>query len=70
MARLLNYRTNHSSTNYRLDAGLAERHRVQIDLPARCANQCFGGTCRNRLFMCGSTAMYSLYVNAQGVAGG
>lgn len=25
---------------------------------------------RNRLFMCGSTSMYSLYVNTQGVAGG
>jgi gluconolactonase len=42
----------------------------RIDLPARCANLCFGGTYRNRLFMCGSTAMYSLYVNTQGAAGG
>jgi gluconolactonase len=42
----------------------------RIDLPARCANLCFGGTYRNRLFMCGSTAIYSLYVNTQGVAGG
>ena len=41
----------------------------RIDLPARCANLCFGGTYRNRLFMCGSTAVYSLYVNTQGVAG-
>ncbi|MBI4608678.1 MAG: SMP-30/gluconolactonase/LRE family protein [Candidatus Rokubacteria bacterium] len=39
----------------------------RIDLPARCANLCFGGPQRNRLFMCGSTAMYSLYVNTQGV---
>jgi gluconolactonase len=39
----------------------------RIDLPARCANLCFGGTYRNRLFMCGSTAMYSVYVNTQGV---
>ncbi|HEX6691183.1 MAG TPA: SMP-30/gluconolactonase/LRE family protein [Burkholderiales bacterium] len=42
----------------------------RIDLPARCANLCFGGTYRNRLFMCGSTAVYSLYVNTQGAAGG
>jgi gluconolactonase len=39
----------------------------RIDLPARCANVCFGGPQRNRLFMCGSTGMYSLYVNTQGV---
>ena len=42
----------------------------RINLPARCANLCFGGTYRNRLFMCGSTGMYSLYVNTQGAAGG
>jgi gluconolactonase len=28
------------------------------------------GTYRNRLFMCGSTAIYSLYVSTQGAAGG
>ena len=28
----------------------------RIDLPERCANLCFGGPYRNRLFMCGSTA--------------
>ena len=42
----------------------------RIDLPERCANLCFGGRHRNRLFMCGSTSLYSLYVNTQGVAGG
>jgi gluconolactonase len=42
----------------------------RIDLPQRCANLCFGGRHRNRLFMCGSTAVYSLFVNTQGVAGG
>jgi gluconolactonase len=42
----------------------------RIDLPARCANLCFGGTYRNRLFMCGSTGVYALYVNTQGAAGG
>lgn len=38
----------------------------RIDLPERCANLCFGGRHRNRLFMCGSTSVYSLYVNTQG----
>jgi gluconolactonase len=42
----------------------------RIDLPERCANVCFGGRQRNRLFMCGSTSVYSLFVNTQGVAGG
>jgi gluconolactonase len=41
----------------------------RIDLPERCANLCFGGRHRNRLFMCGSTSVFSLYVNTQGVAG-
>jgi len=42
----------------------------RIDLPERCANLCFGGRNRNRLFMAASTSVYSLYVNTQGVAGG
>ncbi|MBM3537267.1 MAG: SMP-30/gluconolactonase/LRE family protein [Alphaproteobacteria bacterium] len=42
----------------------------RIALPERCANLCFGGTYRNRLFMAGSTSLYSLYVNTQGTAGG
>src|SRR3954468_15869333 len=42
----------------------------RIDLPERSANLCFGGRYRNRLFMCGSTSVYSLYVNTQGAAGG
>jgi len=42
----------------------------RIDLPERCANVCFGGRHRNRLFMCACTSVYSLYVNTQGVAGG
>jgi gluconolactonase len=40
----------------------------RIDLPERCANVCFGGRHRNRLFMAATTSLYSLYVNAQGVA--
>lgn len=42
----------------------------RIELPERCANLCFGGRHRNRLFMCGSTSMFSLFVNTQGAAGG
>ena len=40
----------------------------RIDLPERCANLCFGGEHRNRLFMAASTSVYALYVNTQGVA--
>jgi len=42
----------------------------RIDLPERCANLCFGGRYRNRLFMAASTSVYSIYVNTQGAAGG
>jgi gluconolactonase len=38
----------------------------RIDLPERCANLCFGGRYRNRLFMTASTSVYSLFVNTQG----
>jgi gluconolactonase len=41
-----------------------------VRLPERCANVCFGGRYRNRLFMAASHGLYSLYVNTQGVAGG
>jgi gluconolactonase len=41
-----------------------------IHLPERCANLCFGGKLRNRLFMASSQSIYSLYLNTQGVAGG
>ena len=40
----------------------------RIDLPERCANLCFGGVHRNRLFMAASTSLYALYVNTQGVS--
>ncbi|MEM7775110.1 MAG: SMP-30/gluconolactonase/LRE family protein [Pseudomonadota bacterium] len=42
----------------------------RIALPERCANVCFGGLKRNRLFMAAAQSLYSLYVNTQGVAGG
>jgi len=39
----------------------------RIQLPERCANLCFGGVKRNRLFMAASQSIYSLYVNTRGV---
>ncbi|RYZ12492.1 MAG: SMP-30/gluconolactonase/LRE family protein [Comamonadaceae bacterium] len=39
-----------------------------IALPERCANLCFGGLQRNRLFMAASQSLYALYVNTQGAA--
>jgi gluconolactonase len=44
-------------------AGKALGH---IHLPERCANLCFGGAKRNRLFMAASHSLYALYVNVQG----
>jgi gluconolactonase len=41
-----------------------------IALPERCANLCFGGRYRNRLFMAASHSLYALYVNTQGAPGG
>jgi gluconolactonase len=38
----------------------------RVELPERCANLCFGGARRNRLFMAASTSLYALYVNTQG----
>jgi gluconolactonase len=42
----------------------------RILLPERCANICFGGVKRNRLFMAASQSVYAVYVEAQGVLGG
>ena len=38
----------------------------RVALPERCANLCFGGRHRNRLFMACGHGLYALYVNAQG----
>jgi gluconolactonase len=46
-------------------AGKALGH---IHLPERCANLCFGGAKRNRLFMTASHSLYALYVNVQGAS--
>jgi gluconolactonase len=39
----------------------------KIHLPESCANLCFGGVRRNRLFMTASQSLYSLYVGTEGV---
>jgi gluconolactonase len=44
-------------------AGQAIGH---LHLPERCANLCFGGAHRNRLFMAASHSLYALNVNIQG----
>ncbi|HLJ70262.1 MAG TPA: SMP-30/gluconolactonase/LRE family protein, partial [Roseiarcus sp.] len=38
----------------------------KIKVPEVVANVCFGGPKRNRLFICGTTSLYAIYVNAQG----
>jgi hypothetical protein len=67
-----------------LDAGLLRHHPFRgvtvwtpegkligrIRLPEVCANVCFGGPKRNRLFMAASQSLYALYVNTQGAAPG
>jgi len=40
----------------------------KIHLPEVCANLCFGGVKRNRLFMTASQSIYSIYVGTEGVA--
>jgi gluconolactonase len=41
-----------------------------ILLPEICANLCFGGPRRNRLFMAASQSIYALYVEATGAGWG
>jgi len=38
----------------------------QILLPENCANLCFGGRKRNRLFMAASQSLYAVYTDAVG----
>ncbi len=42
------------------------RSLAHIHLPERCANLCFGGAKRNRLFMAASHSLYALYVETRG----
>jgi gluconolactonase len=39
----------------------------KIHLPETCANLCFGGAKKNRLFMAASQSLYAVYVGAEGV---
>jgi gluconolactonase len=47
---------------YRPDGTLLGR----IHLPETCANLCFGGRKKNRLFITAGRSLYSVYVEAQG----
>ena len=38
----------------------------KIKVPEVVANVCFGGPKRNRLYICGTTSLYAVYLNAQG----
>jgi gluconolactonase len=38
----------------------------KIKVPEVVANVCFGGPKRNRLYICGTTSLYAIYVNARG----
>jgi gluconolactonase len=38
----------------------------KVRVPEVAANVCFGGPKRNRLFICATTSLYAIYVNAQG----
>jgi len=38
-----------------------------IAIPEVVANCCFGGAKRNRLFICGTTSLYGVYLNTRGV---
>lgn len=40
----------------------------KIHLPEGCANLCFGGKHKNRLFMTAGTSVYTLYVHARGAS--
>jgi gluconolactonase len=42
----------------------------RIRLPEVCANVCFGGPKRNRLFMMASQSLYAVFVNTQGASPG
>jgi len=40
----------------------------KIKIPEFVANVCFGGEKLNRLFICGTTSLYSIYLNVNGVS--
>jgi gluconolactonase len=47
----------------------AGRALAHLHLPERCANLCFGGPKRNRLFMAASHSLYALHLNVRGAVG-
>ena len=38
----------------------------KVPIPEKVANVVFGGPKRNRLFVCGFTSLYAIFVNTQG----
>jgi gluconolactonase len=40
----------------------------KIHIPEMVANVCFGGPKLNRLFICGTTSLYSVYLNVNGIS--
>ena len=40
----------------------------KIRVPEPVANVCFGGPKRNRLYICATTSLYAVYVNARGAS--
>ena len=40
----------------------------KVRIPEMVANVCFGGPKLNRLFICGTTSLYSVYLNVNGVS--
>jgi gluconolactonase len=39
----------------------------KVRIPETVANLCFGGAKRNRMFICGTTSLYSVYLNTRGL---
>ena len=40
----------------------------KVHIPELVANVCFGGPKLNRLFICGTTSLYSIFLNVNGVS--
>jgi gluconolactonase len=40
----------------------------KIKVPETVANVCFGGAKLNRLFICGTTSLYSVFLNTRGIS--
>ena len=55
---------------FMVSSTFVDENRLRIRLPEACANVCFGGPKRNRLFMTASQSIYAIYVNTQGATPG